>query len=149
MYEGWLWLSILKIAAWPSPMSITPAFSPGPQITHGASVGSFFKWTREDLYEQCSDHMTEKMPSSTRFGSRPSAFRIRLYSSSLRPCSATISGVMRLASRTSMRGPLALSAKRRQRSTGGFGATPQTAVWGRSPDGSAITEQGDDQANSR
>jgi hypothetical protein len=31
-----LWLSILKITAWPSPMSTTPAFSPGPQITHGA-----------------------------------------------------------------------------------------------------------------
>ena len=28
-------------------MSITPAFSPGPQITHGASVGSFFRWKRE------------------------------------------------------------------------------------------------------
>src|SRR5690348_10227201 len=47
--------------------------------------------------------MTEKMPSSTRFGSRPSAFRMRRYSSSLSPCSATISGVMRGASRTSMR----------------------------------------------
>ena len=43
-------------------MSITPAFSPGPQITQGASVGSFLRWTRLDLYEQCSDHMTEKMP---------------------------------------------------------------------------------------
>ena len=28
-------------------MSMTPAFSPGPQITHGASVGNFFKWMRE------------------------------------------------------------------------------------------------------
>src|SRR4028119_1096627 len=92
MYDGWLWLSILKMAASPSPMSMTPAFSPGPQITQGASVGSFFRCTREDLYEQCSDHITEKMPSSTMFGSRPSAFRIRLYSSSERPCWATVSG---------------------------------------------------------
>ena len=39
----------LEDAASPSPMSITPAFSPGPQITHGASVGNFFRWTRELL----------------------------------------------------------------------------------------------------
>jgi hypothetical protein len=37
------------MAAWPSPMSITPAFSPGPQITQGASVGSFFRCRRLDL----------------------------------------------------------------------------------------------------
>src|SRR5690349_20242140 len=72
--------------------------------------------------------MTENMPSSTRFGSRPSAFRMRLYSSSERPCSATISGVMAGASRTSMRGALALSAKRRQHSTSDLGPTPRTAV---------------------
>src|SRR6478752_2456734 len=94
MYEGWLWLSILKMQASPSPMSMTPAFSPGPWITQGALVGSFFRWTRDDLYEQCSDHITEKMPSSVRFGSRPSADRTRSYSSGERPCSATISGVM-------------------------------------------------------
>src|ERR1044072_5727677 len=83
------------MAAWPSPMSITPAFSPGPQITHGAAVGSFLRWTRDDLYEQCSDHMTEKMPSSVRLGSRPRAWRTRSYSSGERPCSAPVSGVMR------------------------------------------------------
>src|SRR5688500_19064401 len=75
-------------------MSITPAFSPGPQMTHGAWVGSFFKWRRLDLYEQCSLHITEKMPSSTRLGSRPMAFRTCSYSSALRPCWATISGVI-------------------------------------------------------
>src|SRR3954470_22841322 len=99
MYDGWLWLSILKIAARPSPMSITPAFSPGPQITHGALVGSFLRCTRDDLYEQCSDHMTEKMPSSVRFGSRPRAWRTRSYSSGERPCSATMSGVISLMCR--------------------------------------------------
>jgi hypothetical protein len=44
-----LWLSILKIAAMPPPTSITPAFSPGPQITHGASVGRRFSQRRDDL----------------------------------------------------------------------------------------------------
>src|ERR1700710_2173577 len=75
-------------------MSITPAFSPGPQITHGAVVGSFFRWIRLDLYEQCSDHITEKMPSSVRLGSRPMALSTRSYSSAVKPCSATISGEM-------------------------------------------------------
>src|SRR5688500_9488750 len=78
-------------------MSTTPAFSPGPQITRGPVVGSFFRWMRELLYEQCSDHITEKMPSSVRLGSRPSAWSTRAYSSGERPCSATVSGVMGLS----------------------------------------------------
>ncbi len=45
-------------------MSITPAFSPGPWITQGALVGSVRRWIFEDLYEQCSFHIAEKMPSS-------------------------------------------------------------------------------------
>ncbi len=45
-------------------MSITPAFSPGPWITQAALVGSVRRWTLEDLYEQCSFHIAEKMPSS-------------------------------------------------------------------------------------
>src|SRR3954468_9952645 len=94
MYDGWLWLSILKMQASPSPMSITPAFSPGPQITHGALVGSSRSHLREDLYEQCSDHMTEKMPSSVRFGARPMMRLQRAYSSGVSPCSAMISGVI-------------------------------------------------------
>ena len=49
MKEGWLWLSILNTTACPSPMSTTPAFSPGPQMTQGASVGSLRSQTREDL----------------------------------------------------------------------------------------------------
>src|SRR6516164_5909023 len=94
MYEGWLWLSILKTTAWPSPMSITPAFSPGPWITQGALVGSPRRWMREDLYEQCSFHIAEKIPSSVKLGGRPRSFRIRSYSSGLSPCSAISSGVM-------------------------------------------------------
>src|SRR5207248_5510326 len=38
--------------------------------------------------------MAEKIPSSTRFGSRPSAERMRAYSSGERPCAATIASVM-------------------------------------------------------
>src|SRR5205807_4398159 len=49
---------------------------------------------REDLYEQCSDHMTEKTPSSTRFGSRPSRSLMRLNSSGVRLCAAITSGVI-------------------------------------------------------
>ncbi len=37
---GWLWDSILKTQASPSPMSTAPAFSPGPWSTRGPVVGS-------------------------------------------------------------------------------------------------------------
>src|SRR6202035_4875353 len=94
MNEGWLWLSILKTQASPSPMSITPAFSPGPWITQRALVGSVRRCTFEDLYEQCSFHIAEKMPSSVMVGSRPISSRMRSYSSGLRPCSATSCGVI-------------------------------------------------------
>src|SRR3979490_2548580 len=73
-------------------MSMTPAFSPGPWITHGALVGSPLRWMREDLYEQCSFHIAEKMPSSVKVGTRPISFRMRSYSSGLRPWEATSSG---------------------------------------------------------
>src|ERR1700722_1390497 len=85
MKLGWLCDSILNTAARPSPMSTTPAFSPGPWITQGARVGSCFSQILDDLYEQCSDHMTLKMPSSVRFGGRPMIVRTRAYSSVLRP----------------------------------------------------------------
>src|SRR5947207_3790228 len=75
-------------------MSITPAFSPGPWITHGALVGNPRRWMRDDLYEQCSFHIAEKMPSSVKVGSRPISFRMRSYSSGLSPWAATSSGVI-------------------------------------------------------
>src|SRR5262249_19074146 len=75
-------------------MSITPAFSPGPWITQGALVGSPRRWMREDLYEQCSFHIGEKIPSSVKVGSRPISFRMRSYSSGLSPWAATSSGVI-------------------------------------------------------
>src|SRR6266540_5083132 len=94
MKDGWLWLSILKTAARPSPMSTTPAFSPGPWITCDASVGSFLRKVRELLYEQCSLHITENIPSSVRFGARPRRVTIFWYSSSVSPCWAMRSLVM-------------------------------------------------------
>src|SRR5713226_9299102 len=70
-------------------MSITPAFSPGPWITQGAWVGKVRRWIFDDLYEQCSFHMAEKMPSSVKVGARPIRLRMRSYSSRLRPWAAT------------------------------------------------------------
>src|SRR5260370_18181714 len=75
-------------------MSMTPAFSPGPWITQGALVGRPRRCSREDLYEQCSFHIAEKMPSSVKVGVRPISLRMRAYSSGLRPWAATSAGVM-------------------------------------------------------
>src|ERR1700730_367082 len=94
MWLGWLWLSILNTTASPSPISMTPAFSPGPWITHGALVGSVRRCSFEDLYEQCSFHIAEKMPSSVKVGVRPMSLRMRSYSSGLRPWAATSAGVI-------------------------------------------------------
>ena len=41
-----------------------PAFSPGPCTTSLPRVGSFLRCRRELLYEQCSLHITLKIPSS-------------------------------------------------------------------------------------
>src|SRR5437016_1721728 len=93
MNEGWLWLSILKTTASPSPISTTPAFSPGPQITRGPVVGRVFSQTFEDLYEQCSLHIAAMMPSSVRFGVWPRIAQARSNSSAESPISAASSGV--------------------------------------------------------
>src|ERR671916_3000782 len=74
-------------------MSTTPAFSPIPasSLLIGVSDGRSPKARRctlEDLYEQCSDHITEYMASSDDVGRRPRISRIRAYSSSFRPSSA-------------------------------------------------------------
>src|SRR5207247_10810197 len=63
-------------------------------MTRSPAVGRRFRWTREDLYEQCSDHITEKMPSSTVFGSRPSSSLTRVNSSGVRLCAAMTSAVI-------------------------------------------------------
>ncbi len=93
MYEGWLWLSILKTSASPSPISTTPAFSPGPQITCGPEVGRVRSHRFDDLYEQCSFHIAEKIPSSVSVGVRPIRSRMRWYSSGFSPCAATSASV--------------------------------------------------------
>src|SRR5215211_8269938 len=85
MADGWLWLSMRMAAAMPSPTSTTPAFSPGPTSTHGAVVGSRDRWRRDDLYEQCSDHITANMASSRWFGERPRMPSMSLASSLVRP----------------------------------------------------------------
>src|SRR3977135_1482386 len=73
---------------------MTPAFSPGPWITQGALVGRERRCSFEDLYEQCSFHIAEKMPSSVKVGGRPISLRMRSYSSGLRPWAATSAGVI-------------------------------------------------------
>src|SRR5215471_1706171 len=93
MNEGWLWLSILNTTASPSPISTTPAFSPGPQITRGPVVGRVLSQIFDDLYEQCSLHIAAKIPSSVRFGVRPRIATARSNSSSVSPCSAARAGV--------------------------------------------------------
>src|SRR3954453_13100447 len=94
MNEGWLWLSILNTQACPSPISMTPAFSPGPWISHGALVGRLRRCTREALYAHFSCHISEKMPSAGKVGVRPISARMRSYSSGFSPCEAASSGVI-------------------------------------------------------
>src|SRR6516225_6158007 len=84
-------------------MSTTPAFSPGPQITRGPVVGKVFSQIFEDLYEQCSLHIAEKMPSSVIFGVRPRIPTARSNSSLVSPCSAARAGVTLLPPFTAMR----------------------------------------------
>src|ERR1700716_915144 len=73
---------------------MTPAFSPGPRTPHGALVGSPRRCSRDDLYEQCSFHIAEKIPSSVKVGTRPISLRMRSYSSGFSPWLATSSGVI-------------------------------------------------------
>ena len=67
----------------PAPGSPTAPWSAAPS-----------RWMREDLYEQCSFHIAEKIPSSVKVGTRPISFRMRSYSSGFRPWLATSSGVI-------------------------------------------------------
>jgi hypothetical protein len=75
---GWLWLSILKIDAIAVADVDTPAFSPGPRMTRWPVVGSVFSQILEDLYEQCSFHIAEKMPSSVSSARGRSSARLQL-----------------------------------------------------------------------
>ena len=74
-------------------MSITPAFSPMPASSLPTGVSwvsspNVRRCTLDDLYEQCSDHITEYMASSAPVGRRPRISRMRRYSSSFSPSSA-------------------------------------------------------------
>src|ERR1700741_4615271 len=74
-------------------MSMIPAFSPGPGSTRLLCGGSRFKWTRDDFYEQCSLHITLKMPSSVIVGLRPPrSCLIFSYSAGVSPCCRMVSG---------------------------------------------------------
>src|SRR5436853_7789907 len=66
-------------------MSTTPAPSPGPTSTHGAVVGNRGRCARDDLYEQCSDHITAYIASSRSVGSRWSSATTAASSSSVIP----------------------------------------------------------------
>src|SRR5579864_4660472 len=105
MKDGWLWLSILKTTA---------AFSPGPQMTRGPSVGSFLRWTFDDLYEQCSLHIAEKTPSSVRLGVRPRIASQRANSSAESPISAASDAVTLEPELTAARSPVRRKALARQ-----------------------------------
>src|SRR6266540_6116273 len=104
---------------------MTPAFSPGPWITQGALVGSMRRWIFEDLYEQCSFHIAEKMPSSVKVGVRPMSLRMRSYSSGLRPWAAISAWVMR-GGLTAMPGAFVPPFRERRRRRKGF---IQTIFW--------------------
>src|SRR6266536_1165475 len=128
MNEGWLWLSILKTTASPSPMSMTPALSPGPQITRGPLVGRARSHTFDDLYEQCSLHIAAMMPVSVRFGVRPRIAQARSNSSRLRPSSPANSAVTLLPIMLFReRGRLARMRPGRPRSDRDAGASLQRA----------------------
>src|SRR5438270_198063 len=87
MALGWLWDSILKATAQPSPISTTPAFSPGPCSTREPALGRRRRKGLEVLYEQCSDQSTPIIPSSTSLGVRPSSSTMVWYSASVRATS--------------------------------------------------------------
>ena len=91
---GWLCDSILNAMPYPSPMSITPAFSsPAATSIRPPERGKVLSCRMEFLYEQCSLHITEYMPSSVYDGVRPSRSHTRAYSCSVRPSSFAVSTV--------------------------------------------------------
>src|ERR1700687_5737917 len=79
----------------PSPASMIPAPSPGPTSTWAASVGSRRKWILDDLYEQCSLHMTAYMASSRWLGDRPRMLSMDAASASVSPSSRWMAWPMR------------------------------------------------------
>jgi hypothetical protein len=74
----------------PALTSTRPKFAVAPFF----SVGNPLRSGRVFLYEQCSDHITEKIPSSVSVGSRPRCPRTCSYSSGSSPCFLTRAGVI-------------------------------------------------------
>src|SRR6056297_2957343 len=94
MAEGWLCDSILKAQPRPSPISTNPAFSsPASTSRCGPFLGRVLSHRMEFLYEQCSDHMIEKIESSVKLGVRPRTFLIISNSSGRSPRSFACSSV--------------------------------------------------------
>src|SRR5476649_724456 len=80
----------------PSPKSTNPAFSsPALASIRGLSFGKVFSHVMEFLYEQCSLHITEKIESSVKLGTRPNISFIRSNSSGSRPRSLAVWVVVR------------------------------------------------------
>ena len=136
MAEGWLWLSMRKATAMPSPASTTPAFSPGPDEHPGPSVGSRRRCSRLDLYEQCSDHITAYMASSRWLGVRPRMRSMAAASSSVSPRARWIgssSGTAQHRVGDKATGTLASATIRRQRrSMGGMALQPANGAMNQS-----------------
>ena len=73
MNDGWLWLSILKTAAKPSPMSTAPAFSPGPWSTLRPGRRELLQVDARALVRAVlATTSRANMPSSVKVGVRPS-----------------------------------------------------------------------------
>ena len=78
-----------------SPRSTSPAFSsPALASIRGPSLGKVFNQVIEFLYEQCSLHITEKMDSSVKLGTRPNISFMRSNSSGSKPKSLAVSTVV-------------------------------------------------------
>ena len=79
----------------PSPKSTNPAFSsPALASMRSLSLGKVFSQVMEFLYEQCSLHITAKMDSSVKLGTRPNISIIRSNSSGSKPKSLAVSTVV-------------------------------------------------------
>src|SRR5665213_127666 len=93
--DGWLCDSILNAHPKPPPKSTRPAFSsPAFASIRGLSLGKVFNQVMEFLYEQCSLHITAKIESSVKLGTRPNISFIRSNSSGSKPRSLAVSTVV-------------------------------------------------------
>src|ERR1700761_3334813 len=79
----------------PSPRSTKPALSsPALASIRGPSLGRVLSQVIEFLYEQCSLHITAKIDSSVKLGTRPNISFMRSNSSGSKPKSLAVSTVV-------------------------------------------------------